>query len=64
MAKVRVRALERGFDGVSLREPGEEFEFDGKPAAWFEPVDKKAAAKGKKTAAEKEPEEGDDKDLV
>jgi hypothetical protein len=63
MAKVRVRALERGFDGVSLREPGEEFEFDGKPAAWFEPVDKKATAKGKKTV-EKEPESGDDKDLV
>lgn len=41
---MRVRAIERGFDNLCIREPGEEFDMpEGtKPAPWFEPVDKKA----------------------
>jgi hypothetical protein len=42
MAKVRVRALQRGFDGQSRRAPGDEFDYDidvhGK-GRWFEVID-------------------------
>lgn len=37
----RVRAIEQGFDGLCVRNPGEEFEFNGAPAPWFEFVDEK-----------------------
>lgn len=33
-----VRATKRGFDNVTLREPGEEFMFSGPPGSWFEDV--------------------------
>jgi len=42
MAKVRVRALVRGFDGQCRRSPGEEFDFDvdhNGMSKWFELVD-------------------------
>lgn len=41
MAKVRVRALMRGYDGERRREPGEEFDFDVElkgEGKWFELV--------------------------
>lgn len=52
------RATRRGFIGRRLIEPGQTFEFDGKPGSWMEPVkeakqeeskadDKKADDKGK-----------------
>lgn len=46
----RVRALETGFDNLSIREPGDEFDMpaDAK-APWFEDVeDAKPAGKGGK----------------
>lgn len=39
-----VKATKRGFDGVKLREPGDTFEFEGKPGSWMEPVKEEAAA--------------------
>lgn len=37
---VRVRALERGYDNVAVREPGDEFEMpEGASGPWFEPVE-------------------------
>ncbi len=41
MAKVRVRALQRGFDGNVRREPGDEFDYDIElqgQGKWFEVV--------------------------
>lgn len=41
MAKVRVRALQRGFDGQVRREPGDEFDYDidlSGQGAWFERI--------------------------
>jgi len=35
----RYRANKLGFDGIQLREPGEEFDFDGDPAHWMDRVD-------------------------
>jgi hypothetical protein len=35
----RYRALERGYDNVKVREVGEEFEFEGMPGPWMEPID-------------------------
>lgn len=39
-----VKAIKRGFDGVKLREPGETFEFEGKPGSWMEAVKEQADA--------------------
>jgi hypothetical protein len=34
----KVRAKAKGFCGVKIRKPGEEFMFSGAPARWFEEV--------------------------
>lgn len=34
----QVRALERGFDNITLREPGEVFSYSGPPGKWLEDV--------------------------
>lgn len=42
----RVRALAVGYDNVVLRNPGEEFDYDGPPGSWIQfldPKDKEAA---------------------
>lgn len=42
MAKVRVRALKKGYDGQVRREPGDEFNFDvdvNGHGTWFEIVE-------------------------
>lgn len=36
------KAISRGYDNVKLREPGEKFQFSGKPGKWMEPVDEEA----------------------
>lgn len=43
----RYKALKQGYDGVKVREPGEEFEFEGKPGKWMKQVSGKAYADGK-----------------
>lgn len=35
----RYRANRQGFDGKVIREPGEEFDFDGAPGTWMESMD-------------------------
>jgi hypothetical protein len=35
----RYRANKLGFDGKQLREPGEEFDFDGEPGHWMDALD-------------------------
>lgn len=37
-----VRAVEKGFDNITLREPGEEFMFSGPPGSWFVDVPPKS----------------------
>lgn len=61
MPNIKVVALQRGHDGVAIREPGEEFELDSKRlkdgSTWFVPADAEAyealqkaeAAKAKST---------------
>lgn len=48
MSKIQVVALERGHDGVAVRDAGEQFEVDVKRlkdgSTWFAPVDSAAAA--------------------
>jgi hypothetical protein len=39
----KYKALKKGYDGVKLREPGEVFEFDGKPGSWMQALDGQAA---------------------
>jgi hypothetical protein len=41
----RYRANQLGFDGKQLREPGEEFDFDGKEADWMDPLDDSGRSK-------------------
>jgi hypothetical protein len=44
----KYRVLNEWFDGVKVRQPGEEVEFDGEPGASLEPIDNAAkAAKAK-----------------
>lgn len=47
--KVRVKAVARGFDGASIREPGEEFDLelgkDGKLGTWVQEVKQDAKPK-------------------
>lgn len=39
---MRVRAIATGFDNLTVREPGDEFNMpDGSIGTWFESVDKK-----------------------
>lgn len=40
----KYKALKRGFDGLKVREIGEEFNFLGKPGSWMKPVNAKAEA--------------------
>lgn len=50
MAKIRVRALQRGFDGTCRREPGDEFDHDEKrfgKGRWYESVESKREARPK-----------------
>lgn len=50
MAKVRVRALQRGYDGNVRREPGDEFDFDIEKhgqGRWFELVNEVPVAESK-----------------
>lgn len=35
----RYRANRQGFDGKVIREPGEEFDFEGAPGSWMESMD-------------------------
>jgi hypothetical protein len=35
----RVRASRQGFDGKVIREPGEEFDFEGPLGSWMETMD-------------------------
>lgn len=58
MAKVRVRALQRGFDGQVRREPGDEFDYDIErqgQGRWFEVVNEptQQARTAKKTVTKK-----------
>ncbi len=61
---MRVVATSIGFDGVKLREIGEEFDLpdDVGPGDWFKPVDPPKAKRRK--AAEADPEEPDPGTLV
>lgn len=55
--KVRVKAIARGFDGATIREPGDEFDLelgkDGKlePDGWVQEVKTAQEGKSKKGAA-------------
>lgn len=49
---VRYKATARGYCGVKIREPGEVFDFSGKPGHWMVPLkEAKAAAKAESDAA-------------
>ena len=50
----RYRANQLGFDGKQLREPGEEFDFDGKEAHWMDPLDASVPAKKENMAKKSE----------
>lgn len=39
----RYRAIRQGFDGKVVREPGEEFDFDGEKGSWMEAIDDEPA---------------------
>ena len=54
----RYRANKIGFDGKQIREPGEEFEFDGAPSHWMDVVD--ASDRAKKDTMAKSKETGED----
>ena len=41
----RYRANKTGFDGKQIREPGEEFDFDGAPAHWMDALDASGGAR-------------------
>lgn len=47
---MRVVAVKKGFDGATIRQEGEEFEFDGDvdltEDSWMQPVDGKGSKKG------------------
>lgn len=48
------RAIQKGFDGVTIREPGETFQFEGKPGSWMELAEEvKAEAKPGKPGKQK-----------
>ena len=48
---MKVRALEVGFDGLNLRQPGEVFEMrQGSDAPWFEVIEDVSKRNGSKKA--------------
>lgn len=63
---MRVIATAQGYDGIQIREPGDEFDMpeDSEASTWFKPVGRAeqapAATKGKGKAPPPPPPEGDD----
>ena len=55
---MRVRAKARGYDGVTVREVGDEFDFNGKLGSWMEPVDGSASG-GDKSGDQAKSKKGD-----
>lgn len=52
---VRYKATARGYCGVKIREPGEVFDFDGKPGSWMVPLKDAKAAEAKQEPKASEP---------
>jgi hypothetical protein len=52
---MKVKATERGFDGIKVREPGEVFDYEGKLGTWMEPIEEETA---QEPAAKAEPKLG------
>ncbi|XGC82040.1 hypothetical protein ACES2L_06025 [Bdellovibrio bacteriovorus] len=57
-------ALQRGHDGIVIREKGEQFQFNGKPGKWMKLVsDEKKAAPKKGKATDKAEGNDENSDL-
>lgn len=50
---MKVRAIEKCYDGLCIREQGDEFDYDGPPHASLEPVKAKEQEREDEPAAQK-----------
>ncbi len=55
----KYKAIKPGYDGIKVREAGEEFEFDGKPGSWMETLEKPEAEEPEGAKARKSKENKD-----
>lgn len=52
---MQVKAIKRGFCGVKVREPGEEFPFKGKLGSWMKAVNEEVLPVAAESIVSKEP---------